>query len=487
MPSAPVAAGTVVQTNIPQRLDRLPWSAWHLRVVLALGVTWTLDGLEASLVTNLGPILEERSTLGLTATQVGVTNAVYLVGQVVGALAFGRLTDLWGRKRLFLVTLAIYLGATGLSGLAPGLGVFCVFRFFAGTGIGGEYAAINSAIDELIPARLRGRVDLAVNGSYWIGVVLGACVTQLLLDPRVVPQAWGWRLAFLLGSVLGLGILFVRRHMPESPRWLLMHGRIEESEASLRTIETAVAQSHGELPEAPPRAPLRVTGAVGILYTARVLLKRLRRRTVLGLALMVAQTLFYNAVFFSLALVLTRFYGVPVDHAGRYVIPFAVGNFFGPVLLGHFFDVVGRRVMIASTYVLSGALLVASGYAFQQGWLDATTQTVSWCVVFFFASAAASSAYLTVSELFPVEIRGMAIALFYATATLVGASSPALLGALIESGSRPAVFHGYVVGAAAMIAAGIVAAFLGVPAEGKSLEQLQPTEAGELPPAEAGE
>ncbi|HEY6461471.1 MAG TPA: MFS transporter [Polyangiaceae bacterium] len=473
----PVAAGTVVETNVPQRLDRLPWSAWHLRVVVALGVTWTLDGLEASLVTNLGPILQERTTLGLTATQVGVTNAVYLVGQVVGALAFGRLTDLWGRKRLFLVTLAIYLGATGLSGLAPGLAVFCVFRFLAGTGIGGEYAAINSAVDELIPARLRGRVDLAVNGSYWIGVVLGACVTQVLLDPRVVSQAWGWRLAFLLGSVLGLGILFVRRHMPESPRWLLMHGRIDESEASLRGIEAEVARSHGgELPAPPPPAPLRVTGAVGIVYTARVLLKRLRRRTALGLALMIAQTLFYNAVFFSLALVLTRFYGVPVDHAGRYVIPFAVGNFFGPVLLGHAFDVVGRRVMIASTYVLSGVLLVASGYAFQQGWLDATTQTIFWCVVFFFASAAASSAYLTVSELFPVEIRGMSIALFYATSTLVGASSPALLGALIESGSRSAVFHGYVVGAVAMIAAGVVAAFLGVPAEGKSLEQLQDRE-----------
>lgn len=468
--SAPV--GAILMTSVPARLDRLSWSRWHWRVVVALGITWILDGLEASLIANLGPVLREAGTLHLSETQIGGANTAYLLGQVVGALFFGRLTDTMGRKKLFLVTLAVYLAATAASGLAPGFLIFALLRFFAGTGIGGEYAAINSAIDELIPARVRGHVDLGINGSYWIGVAMGAMLVEVLLDPRHLPHSIGWRLVFGLGALFGGAILLVRRDLPESPRWLLLHGRVEESEQIVDRIEAAVKESTGQpLPPAEPVA-VRVTGPVGALYTARLLLARHRRRTVLGLSLMLGQTFFYNAIFFSFALILNRFYGVPESNVGRYMIPFAAGNFLGPLLLGRLFDTVGRRVMIASTYVISGLLLLASGYAFKMGWLSATEQTVCWCVIFFFASAAASSAYLTVSELFPVEIRGMAIALFYATATCFGAVAPTLFGALVQSQSRTALFAGYAVAAGAMIAAGITAAFIGVDAEGRSLEQL---------------
>jgi MFS family permease len=440
--------------------------------VLALGITWILDGLEASLIANLGPVLQEASTLHLTATQVGGANTAYLIGQVAGALVFGRLTDSLGRKRLFLVTLAVYLCATALSGLAPNFMVFALLRFCAGTGIGGEYSAINSAIDELIPARVRGHVDLGINGSYWIGAAAGASLVEVLLNPAYLPHSLGWRLAFGLGAVLGLAILLIRRELPESPRWLLLHGRIAESESIVAQIEAlATARSKEPLSPAPVLA-IKVTGAVGALHTAHILLQRHRRRTILGLALMLGQTFFYNAIFFSFALILNRFYGVPESNVGRYMIPFAAGNFLGPLLLGRLFDTVGRRVMIAATYVISGLLLVSSGYAFQQGLLSATTQTVCWCVIFFFASAAASSAYLTVSELFPVEIRGMAIALFYATATGFGSFAPTIFGALVQSQSRQALFIGYAVAAAVMILAGITAAILGVDAEGRSLEQL---------------
>jgi MFS family permease len=456
-------------------------------VVFALGITWILDGLEASLIANLGPVLQEQGTLALTATQVGEANTVYLIGQVVGALFFGRLTDVLGRKKLFLVTLAVYLTATALSGLAPTFWVFAVLRFFAGTGIGGEYSAINSAIDELIPARVRGQVDLAINGSYWVGVALGAILTEILLDPALLPHSWGWRLAFGLGAVLGLVIVLVRRDIPESPRWLLMRGRVEESESVMDKIEAAVIKTLAKGKKLAEALPVKVTvqGSVGLMYTARILLKKHLRRTVLGLSLMIGQTFFYNAIFFTFALILTQFYDVPMDHAGRYMIPFAVGNFLGPVLMGRLFDTVGRRVMIASTYAISGILLIITGYMFHQGWLSATTQTVCWCVVFFFASAAASSAYLTVSELFPVEIRGMAIALFYAVSTAFGATAPTIFGALIQSKSRTALFQGYIFGSIVMIAAGIVAAFLGVNAEGKSLEVLAEGTPEELPHPEA--
>ena len=457
-----------VSSTIPPRLDRLGWSAWHRRVIVALGITWILDGLEASLVANLGPTLEDPRALGMDAFAVGLANTVCLVGQVVCALVFGHLTDRFGRKRLFLVTLSLYLIATALSGGSPHVAVFLFFRFFAGAGIGGEYAAINSAIDELVPARIRGQVDLTINGSYWIGVALGGGLTLALT--AYVPIAVGWRLAFGMGALLGLGVLLVRRDVPESPRWLLMHGRVDEADATMTRIERTV---HGDASLPPAHAvDVHVTGAIGLRAVAKILLVRHRRRSILGLTLMLAQAFFYNAIFFSYALILTHFYGVHPQRVGLYVVPFAAGNFLGPLLLGRLFDGWGRRKMIAATYAISGVLLIATGVLFERGVLDATTQTVAWCVVFFFASAAASSAYLTVSELFPVEIRGMAIALFYAIGTCAGAFAPALFGALVRGDDRGSIFWGYVLASALMIAAAIVAHLFGEDAENRSLEEL---------------
>ena len=415
--------GAWVATDVPGRLDALAWSRWHQRMVLALGITWILDGLEASLVANVAPTLRHPDAMGLSATEIGLANSVYLVGQVVGALCFGHLTDRFGRKRLFLVTLAIYLGSTAASGLAPSYAVFLGFRFLAGSGIGGEYSAINSAIDELVPARVRGTVDLAINGSYWVGVALGAGVTLIVLDTRILPIGIGWRVAFGLGAVLGLAILVVRRHLPESPRWLLSHGYVQQAIAVVEHIE---AQVYG--PDWSARTEVtsvqvvevQVTGAVGLRHLAHTLLRRYPRRTILGLSLMLAQAFLYNSIFFSYGLILERFHGVAPDRVGLYIVPFAIGNFLGPLLLGPSFDRWGRRAMIPLTYALSGVLLLATGGLFVAGALNAVTQTLAWMVVFFVASAAASSAYLTVSELFPVELRGMAIAVFYAFGTLGG-------------------------------------------------------------------
>ena len=469
------ARGAWVATDVPGRLDALAWSRWHQRMVLALGITWILDGLEASLVANVAPTLRHPDALGLSATEIGIANSVYLVGQVVGALCFGHLTDRFGRKRLFLVTLAIYLGATAASGLAPSYGVFLGFRFLAGSGIGGEYSAINSAIDELVPARLRGTVDLAINGSYWVGVALGAGVTLIVLDTRLFAVGIGWRLAFGLGAVLGLFIMVVRRHLPESPRWLLSHGYVQQAIAVVEHIE---AQVYGPGWSARTQmttvkvVDVQVTGAVGLRYLAHTLLRRYPRRTILGLSLMLAQAFLYNSIFFSYGLILERFHGVAPDRVGLYIVPFAIGNFLGPLLLGPLFDRWGRRAMIPLTYALSGVLLLATGSLFVAGALNAVTQTLAWMLVFFVASAAASSAYLTVSELFPVELRGMAIAVFYAFATLAGASAPAIFGAIVDTGDPQRLFAGYCLAAAMMLAAAVVGRVYGVDAEGRSLEEL---------------
>lgn len=469
-----LARGTAFRTDIPARLDRLPWSAWHWRVVLALGITWSLDGLEASLVASIAAVLTQPDTLALDVSQVGYANSIYLIGQIVGALVFGHLTDRFGRKRLFLVTMAVYLIGTASSGLASGFAFFAVCRFVAGTGIGGEYAAINSAIDELIPARLRGHIDLSINGSYWIGVALGGVLTLVLLDPRWLSPSLSWRLVFLFGAALGLGIVLVRRHMPESPRWLLLHGRVAEAKAAVARIETDVrgGVTTAESAPVPGEIEMTVLGTVGFTHVARVLLRDHPRRTILGLALMMSQSVFYNAIFFSYALILVRFYSVPADGTGLYVIPFALGNFFGPVLLGRLFDTVGRRRMISTTYIASGVGLLLTGGLFAGDLLTATTQTLCWCAVFFVASAAASSAYLTVSELFPVQIRGIAIALFFVVSQTAGAIATAAFGWMIDAASRPSMFLGYGLAAALMIGAGVIAALLAVDAEGKSLEQL---------------
>jgi MFS family permease len=467
-----LAPGTRFDSDLPPRLDRLPWSAWHWRIIVALGVTWMLDGLEVTLVGAVAPLLAEPDTLALTATQIGQAGTTYLAGAISGALVFGRLADRFGRRRLFLVTLSLYVMATAMTSLSWSFASFAIFRALTGAGIGGECAAVNSAIDELLPARVRGHADLAINGTYWLGTALGAALTLVLANSHVLPHALRWRAAFLLGAVLGACILFLRNRLPESPRWLLLHGRVHEAEEVVVRIERIVAGGAALPPAGPPRR-LEVKRRVTFAEVARVLLRQHPRRTTLGLSLMIAQAFAYNGVFFTYALVLVRFYSVPANRIGLYLIPFAVGNLLGPVLLGRLFDTVGRRPMIAGTYVAAGALIGLAGFGMAQGWLSAATQTLVWSLAFFVVSAAASSAYLTVSELFPVELRGMAIALFYSVGTAAGGLvAPALFGALVETGDRKSVFVGYLVGAVLMVAGGVSAAVLGVNAERRSLEQI---------------
>ena len=468
----------MVPSNVPARLDRLPWSRWHWRVVFALGVAWVLDGLEVTIVGAIGSMLERPDTLGLSAAQIGWAGSLYVAGAVVGALVFGRLADRLGRKRLFMITLAVYMGATVACGFSTGFASFAFFRFLTGIGIGGEYAAINSAIDELIPARVRGRVNLAINGSLWIGAALGALLSLVLLDERVLGPEQGWRAGFLLGALLAAAILLVRRHVPESPRWLLAHGRADEAARVLDEIEASV---RAENPQAfaSDSAHAEVTFTRNVLPSlgevVHVLRRRYLKRSVVVLALMVSQAFFYNAIFFTYALVLTRFYGVADTRVGLYLLPFAVGNVLGPLILGPLFDRIGRRVMIGATYALSGVGLLLIGVGFVLGVLDATTQTLAWSAVFFLASAAASSAYLTVSEVFPLEMRALSISIFYAVGTGVGGfAAPALFGALIETGDRVNVFQGYLVGAVLVLAAAVIAWRWGVDAERKPLEEIAP-------------
>jgi MFS family permease len=460
----------IVSSAIPARLDRLPWSAWHWRVVIALGVSWLLDGLEVTVVGSIGPALQRPETLGLSAADIGWAASAYIGGAVLGALFFGRLADRLGRKRIFLVTLAVYLVATVATAFTWDITSFAFCRFVTGFGIGGEYAAINSAIDELIPARVRGQVDLAINGTFWVGAALGAGLSVVLLHPGFIGPEWGWRIAFGLGGVLGIAILLVRRHVPESPRWLLTHGRAEEAEAVVRRIEEEVGSVPDESYKAMSMRALRTIAWRDVLH---VILVRYRRRAVLGLSLMAAQAFFYNAIFFTYALVLARFYGVADENVGYYIFPFAIGNFLGPLVLGRLFDVVGRRHMIAATYALSGVGLLVTGYAFSRELLGPTGLALAWSSIFFVASAAASSAYLTVSEIFPVEMRAVAISLFYAAGTALGGfAGPPLYGAIIESGSRGALFAAYAFAATLMCAAAAIALWLGIDAERKPLEEV---------------
>jgi len=460
----------MLETAIPARLDRLPWSPWHWRVVIALGVSWLLDGLEVTVVGSLGPALQRPDTLGLTAGEIGWAASAYIGGAVLGALFFGRLADSLGRKRMFLVTLAVYLVATLCTAFSFDIWSFALCRAVTGFGIGGEYAAINSAIDELIPARVRGTVDLAINGTFWIGAALGAGLSIVLLQPDWIGAHIGWRFAFLLGGVLGVAILLVRRHVPESPRWLIRHGRAEEAERVVADIERQVG---GTLPPVTANLRMRALAAPGWGEIARLMVTRYRRRAVLGLALMASQALFYNAIFFTYALVLAKFYGVQEQSVGYYIFPFALGNFLGPLVLGRLFDSVGRRKMIAATYTVAGLGLIGAGYGFSIGALSALQLSLCWSAIFFVASAAASSAYLTVSEVFPVEMRAIAISLFYAAGTALGGfAGPPLYGAIIESGSREALFGAYALAGVLMCAAAAIALWLGVDAERKSLEEV---------------
>jgi MFS family permease len=452
-------------------MDRLPWAKFHWMVVVGLGVSWILDGLEIQLVSAAG----FQKSLGMSSEQVGLAGTIYLIGQVVGALTFGRLTDRWGRKKLFIVTLAIYLVGSGVAGLAWNVWWLYIWRFVAGLGIGGEYTAINSAIDELIPAKYRGRVDIAVNGTYWAGALIGAFASFWLLDTDRVPENWGWRIAFFIGPVMGLIIIWLRRHIPESPRWMVTHGQGEEAERIVDEIEERVEAQGVKLePVDEGRAMLiKPREEVPFRTLLEVFFKKYPSRTALGLTMMITQSFLYNAIFFTYALVLQNFYHLDKSAAAIYFIPFAVGNLLGPLLLGHLFDTIGRRKMIFATYTLAGIVLLVSAFLFKAGSLTATTHTIFWCVSFFFASAGASSAYLTVSEIFPLEVRGQAISYFFAIAQGVGALAPVIFGALVGEGKeRVPLFWGYVLGAGIMILGGVVARVIGVDAEGKGLEDI---------------
>ena len=472
-----LGSGTI-RTLIPARVDRLPWSSFHTRLVVALGVAWILDGLEITVASAMAGVLNTNATLNMSSTAVGAIATVYLVGEVVGALVFGKLSDRLGRRKLFMITLGVYLVGSGLTALTFGAGTGWVLflygtRFIAGTGIGGEYAAINSAIDEMIPAKFRGRVDIAVNGTYWAGAIIGTLGSLLFLN--VVPEHLGWRLGFLLGPVLAVVILAVRRNLPESPRWQVMHGREEEADATIRMIEQEVADSGHEVEpigddqalEIKPQPP------TGYLTLARVLFSNYPGRSTLGATLMISQSFLYNAIFFTYTLVLTKFYGVKTNAAPWFLIAFAAGNLIGPFTLGRLFDTIGRKKMISGTYLISGALLAVTAQLFVDGDLTALTQTLAWCVIFFFASSGASAAYLTVSEIFPLEVRAQAIAVFFAIAQGFGALGPVLYGHLIGSGHDPhKLYVGYLIGAGVMMIGGVCEILLGVPAEGKALESV---------------
>jgi MFS family permease len=472
-----MANGETIESYVPARLDRLPWSSWHWLIVVSLGATWILDGLEVTLAGALGGILTRPETLGLTPTRVGASATCYLAGAVLGALLFGYGTDRFGRKKLFFITVAVYLIGTALSAFSWNFWSYAFFRAVTGAGIGGEYAAINSAIDELIPARVRGRVDLIINGSYWVGAALGAAATLVLLDPHRIPIWLGWRLAFGIGATLGLVVIFFRRWIPESPRWLMIHGRNDEAEQIVGEVERKIIGSNaaGIIDPGHSAPPTRIRTRTHTQWHEiwGAIVHEHRRRSFLGFVLMLTQAFFYNAIFFTYALVLMRFYNVPEQNVGSYLLPFALGNVLGPVLLGHLFDTIGRKQMITVTYGLAGILLAVTAWLFHAGVLTAQTQTLAWTIIFFIASAAASSAYLTVSEIFPLEIRALAIAIFYAIGTLAGGvGAPLLFGWIIGTGSITALFIGYLVAAGLMIFGAVIEAWIGVPAERRSLEHV---------------
>ena len=469
--------GETIESYVPARLDGLPWSSWHWLIVVSLGATWILDGLEVTLAGALGGILTLPQTLGLTPARVGASATCYLAGAVLGALLFGYGTDRFGRKKLFFITVAVYLIGTALSAFSWNFWSYAFFRALTGAGIGGEYAAINSAIDELIPARVRGRVDLIINGSYWVGAALGAAATLVLLDPSRIPIWLGWRFAFGIGATLGLIVIFFRRWIPESPRWLMIHGRNDEAEEIVGEVEQKIMglNAAGMIDPGYSAPPTRIRTRTHTPWHEiwDAIVHEHRRRSFLGFVLMLTQAFFYNSIFFTYALVLMRFYNVPEQNVGSYLLPFALGNVLGPLLLGHLFDTIGRKKMISITYGLAGILLAATGWLFHAGVLTAQTQTLAWTIIFFIASAAASSAYLTVSEIFPLEIRALAIAIFYAIGTLAGGvGAPLLFGWIIGTGSITALFVGYLVAAALMIFGAATEAWIGVPAERRSLEHV---------------
>jgi len=467
--------GGPIKTLIPARIDRLPWSKFHTRVITALGVAWVLDGLEITFASNMTANLTDKNTLGLSARASADIASVYLIGEVVGALVFGRLSDRLGRKNLFVYTLGLYLLANGIAAFSMNLIWMDVCRFIAGMGIGGEYAAINSAIDEMIPSKYRGRADILVNGTYWAGAAIAAVVGIFLLNPAHIGVNLGWRIALLLGPALGAVVWFVRRTLPESPRWLITHGRAEEAERTTREIEEWVRDNGHDLPDVPDSKMVEIDphrARPSLWQVTKILLATYPKRSILGAVLMITQSFLYNAIFFTYALVLGTFFGVGKGDTSYYFIAFAVGNLLGPVLLGPLFDSLGRRIMISGTYIISSVLLVVSALCFKAGLLNATTQTLCWVVIFFLASAGASAAYLTVSEIFPMELRAQAIAVFFAIAQGFGALGPTIYGSLTASGNKTDLMIGYLIGAGVMAVGGITEALIGVKAERTSLEDV---------------
>jgi MFS family permease len=466
-----------IKTNIPARLDRLPWAKFHWMVVIGLGTVWILDGLEVTIVGAIAPRLTEPgSGIAITTAQIGTAAAVYVAGACCGALFFGQLTDRFGRKKLFLLTLGVYIIATLATAASWTAWFFFLCRFFTGAGIGGEYAAINSAIDELIPARVRGRVDLIINGSYWVGSAVGSAVAILLLDKALLSSSVGWRISFLMGAILGLGVLVVRRHVPESPRWLFIHGREEEAEAIVRDIETAIErETDGRLEQPDQSITVRQRESIPFREIAKTAFQRYPRRAVLGLALFIGQAFLYNGVTFNLGTLYSTFWGVSSSFVPVFLIVFACGNFLGPLLLGRLFDTVGRKPMIAGTYLGSAVVAAVMAALFIGNSLGGSAWTFEAFVfgIFFLASAGASAAYLTVSEIFPMETRALAIAFFFAVGTGIGGIiGPLLFGNLIASGSRGEVATAFFIGAAVMAVGGIVELFYGVKAEQVPLENI---------------
>jgi MFS family permease len=475
--SSTTSSGPYIRSLIPARIDRLPWSRFHTRLVMALGVAWILDGLEITIASNVGSDLTLKNTMNMSAGAVSDIAWWYLIGEVIGALFFGRLSDKLGRRNLFMITLGVYLVGSGLTAVTPDGGHWFIFlyatRIIAGMGIGGEYAAINSAIDEMMPARYRGRIDLAVNGTYWAGAIIGTVVTLWVLNH--VAAYWGWRIAYWVGPVLALCIIYVRRNLPESPRWQIMHGREAEAEASIKEIEDHVAATKGQLPPVDESKMLEIhpSQRIGYLHLLKTLFQVYPGRSTLVAVLMITQSFLYNAIFFTSSLVLEFFFHVKATDTAYYFFAFAAGNLLGPLTIGRLFDTIGRKPMIAGTYITAGVLLIISAVMFKAGALNATTQTIWWAVVFFFASAGASAGYLTASEVFPLEVRAHSIAGFFAIAHCNGAFGSHWYGHLIGNGTdRTSLFIGYIVGAGAMILGGIVAIFFGVAAEGKSLEDV---------------
>jgi MFS family permease len=469
------ATTAVVRTNVPARLDRLPWSKFHWRVVFGLGTVWILDGLEVTMVGAVAPRLTEPgSGVHMTTADIGTAAAIYVAGACFGALIFGQLTDRYGRKKLFMVTMLLYIAATVATAFAFAPWYFFAARFLTGMGIGGEYSAINSAIDELIPARNRGQTDIAINGSYWVGSAIGSIVALVLLDEALFAADLGWRFAFGMGAILGFGILLVRRHVPESPRWLFIHGRAEEAERIVDQIEREVEAETGEpLREPEEEIVVHQREAIPFREVARTAFRRYPRRAVLCLALVIGQAFLYNAVTFDLGTILNHFFSVSSSTVPYYMVIFAVGNFLGPLFLGRLFDTVGRKPMVAGTYLISAALTALLAVLLRSGSLTAASFIALVALTFFFASAGASSAYLTVSEVFPLETRALAIAFFFAVGTAIGGiSGPAIFGHLIHSGDADKVALGFFIGAGVMTLGGLAELAFGIPAERRSLEAI---------------